>query len=406
MWWSLTAAQAGPVKPPPKSRYAKLLPKKVIEETPDDDEDDEDDNELEIIDATSGNDVSEEEEISDASGSDSRPDSASAVSSANEEIETAEVLGAALTRPTNLEDGRKRKRKNGDNDDLELKYLNRLIDDERSGKRLKAEDATPVDRKGSGNDDETGDSEIDETLPTHESLAADGAANEVEKANRTVFLSNVSADAITSRTAKKTLLKHLASVLEKEASPPQKIESIRFRSTAFSTTSVPKRAAFIKKSVMESTTKSTNAYVVYSSHSAARLAVSGLNGTVVLDRHLRVDSVAHPAGVDHRRCVFVGNLGFVDDETILKIKIDEEGKEMAEKKKRTKVPMDVEEGLWRVFGKEAGKVESVRVVRDPVTRIGKGIAYVQFYVSLCARTASTIALTVFRMPTLLSQLFF
>lgn len=373
-----------------------MLPKRTREETRNGNEDDEDDSDLEILDATSGNDVSEEEdeEISDDSGSDSGSDNESGASSADEETEAAGVLEAAVTRATNLEeDGRKRKRKNRDNDDLESKYLNRLIDDEeRSGKRLKAEDATPVDRKGSGNDDEAGDSEIDETLPTHESLAADSAATEVEKANRTVFLSNVSADAVTSRTAKKTLLKHLASVLDKEASPPHKVESIRFRSTAFSTASMPKRAAYIKKSVMEETTKSTNAYVVYSSPLAARLAISGLNGTIVLDRHLRVDSVAHPAPVDHRRCVFVGNLGFVDDETVLKTKTDEEGNEVTEKKKRTKVPMDVEEGLWRVFGKEAGKVESVRVVRDPVTRIGKGIAYVQFYVSFCPRTASTIAL--------------
>jgi nucleolar protein 12 len=40
----------------------------------------------------------------------------------------------------------------------------------------------------------------------------------------------------------------------------------------------------------------------------------------------------------------------------------------------------VEEGLWRTFGQQ-GKVENVRVVRDPKTRVGKGFAYVQFYVS-------------------------
>jgi nucleolar protein 12 len=131
---------------------------------------------------------------------------------------------------------------------------------------------------------------------------------------------------------------------------------------------------------MDATTRSTNAYVVYSDPACVRAAVKQLNGTTVLDRHIRVDSVAHPAMVAHRRCVFVGNLGFVDDETVLNTKVSSDGKQTTEKKKRTKAPMDVEEGLWRVFGEKAGKVESVRVVRDAATRVGKGFAYVQFYV--------------------------
>ncbi|WDK19095.1 RNA recognition domain-containing protein [Colletotrichum graminicola] len=126
---------------------------------------------------------------------------------------------------------------------------------------------------------------------------------------------------------------------------------------------------------MKETTKSANAYVVFSTPAAARKVCAELNGTVVLDRHLRVDSVAHPAPTDHRRCVFVGNLGFIDDETI--VSTNDEGETV--QKKRTKVPADIEEGLWRTFGKHAGKVENVRVVRDPKTRVGKGFAYVQFY---------------------------
>jgi nucleolar protein 12 len=124
---------------------------------------------------------------------------------------------------------------------------------------------------------------------------------------------------------------------------------------------------------MGATTKSSNAYVVYSTAYAAREAAKRLNGTVVLDRHLRVDGVAHPAKTDHRRCVFVGNLGFVDDESML----DQGGEN---ERKRSKIPSDIEEGLWRQFGK-AGVVESVRVVRDEKTRVGKGFAYVQFEVS-------------------------
>lgn len=309
-------------------------------------------------------------------------DEADAASSADETA-AAEVLERAAARGPSQDEARKRKRKQRDDDEnLEANYLERLANEEEpSGKRHKADstekDAAPaVSEVEKEDDEESGDG-----VPVHESVAARPAVSELEKANRTVFLSNVAAEAITSRKAKKTLLSHLSSVLDKKADPPQKVESIRFRSTAFESAGIPKRAAFIKKEVLEATTKSTNAYAVYSTTAAARLAVAQLNGTVVLDRHLRVDSVAHPAAVDHRRCVFVGNLGFVDDESVYNIKVNEEGKEVGERRKRTKTPMDVEEGLWRVFSKEGGKVESVRVVRDAATRVGKGFAYVQFYVS-------------------------
>jgi nucleolar protein 12 len=229
------------------------------------------------------------------------------------------------------------------------------------GKRQKAESAT-------GDDNEDGDDEV----PQHESLSKDEKSSELEKADRTVFLANVSSEAVGSKAAKKTLINHLSSVLEGD----DKVESIRFRSVAFSVGAMPKRAAYITKQLMNATTKSANAYAVYSSAAGARKAVNTLNGTEVLGRHIRVDSVAHPSPTDHRRCVFVGNLGFVDDESILQK--TEEGETV--QKKRNKTPADVEEGLWRTFGTQ-GKVENVRVVRDPKTRVGKGFAYVQFYVS-------------------------
>ncbi len=180
---------------------------------------------------------------------------------------------------------------------------------------------------------------------------------------------------VSSKAAKKQLLAHLSTALDKDDSPAQKVESIRFRSVAFSTGSMPKRAAYITKSVMEATTHSTNAYVVFSTAAAARRVCQQLNGSEVLGRHIRVDNVAHPSPTAHRRCIFVGNLGFVDDETMLNTNKDGE----KETKKRNKVPSDIEEGLWRTFSKN-GRVENVRVVRDPKTRVGKGFAYVQFYV--------------------------
>ena len=214
----------------------------------------------------------------------------------------------------------------------------------------------------------------------HESLQSSKDETEIEKASRTVFLGNVSTSAIKSKSSKKLLLDHLVSFvpLLPDNKPLHKIESIRFRSTAFSTASVPRKAAYVKKELMDETTKSTNAYAVYSTPLAAREAVKRLNGSIVLERHLKVDSVAHPAKIDHRRCVFVGNLGFVADESLIRAAED---KDNNTKSKKPKEPADAEEGLWRQFGK-AGTVESVRVIRDKTTRVGKGVAYVQFQVQI------------------------
>lgn len=216
--------------------------------------------------------------------------------------------------------------------------------------------------------------------PQHETATTNGLeSNELEKSSRTVFLGNVAIAAATSKSAQKTLRAHLSSIFATmpESKPPHKIESMRFRSTAFDN-KLPKKASFVKKDIKEATSKSTNAYVVYSTKAAAREAATKLNGTVVLDRHLRVDQVAHPQKVDHKRCVFVGNLDFVDDDAAIRAGNDKLDEKTQSKKK---APADVEEGLWRQFGK-AGTVESVRVVRDAKTRVGKGFAYVQFTVSI------------------------
>jgi nucleolar protein 12 len=188
-------------------------------------------------------------------------------------------------------------------------------------------------------------------------------------------LGNVSTSAIKSKSAKNTLLNHLRSAIRDlpERKPAHKVESLRFRSTAFASGAGPKKAAFLKGELMDQTTHSTNAYVVYTTELAALRAAPKLNGTVVLDRHLRADSLAMPTKIEHRRCVFVGNLGFVDEETQ-----DQTNDDGTPRRPKAKVPADAEEGLWRAFSK-VGKVESVRVVRDKETRIGKGFAYVQFF---------------------------
>ena len=215
-------------------------------------------------------------------------------------------------------------------------------------------------------------------VPLHESLTKSADASNLDNSNRTVFLGNVSSQAITSKSARKTLLKHLSTFLPalSSSSVPHKVESIRFRSVAF-TAGIPKKAAYAKKEILDMTTKSTNAYVVYSSQIAAKAAIRNLNGSIVLDRHLRADLVSQPAKIDHNRCVFVGNLSFVDEETTENTAQDENGESVNQTRKKAREPADAEEGLWRTFGK-CGTVESVRVIRDKSTRVGKGFAYVQF----------------------------
>ena len=274
-------------------------------------------------------------------------------------------------------------------EDLEGIYMNRLAREEAKealqrqavrqvrNARLQQDEEKDVATVEPGQDESSTSSEDEaDTVPQHEALAGLDASATLSKAARTVFLSNISTVAIKSKSSKKVLLAHLASFSHtmQDHNPPPMVESLRFRSTAFVSGVGPKKAAFARKELMDDTTASTNAYVVYSSEAAARTAASKLNGTVVLDRHLRADYTAQPAVIDHRRCVFVGNLSFVDKESFENNNEDESGKP---RRSKAKQPADAEEGLWRTFGR-AGAVESVRVVRDKETRVGKGFAYVQF----------------------------
>lgn len=360
---------------PPKSRYQERAQKEAENDEELSELDEEDDSE-DDSDASADDDSEDDAEEGASEGSESSDDEASDEQSSDNEAVlanlTESVVNGAHERPD-------KKRKRGDKEEVEDTYMRKLAreeikEEEQRQKKRKKERAAQED----SDDDEDMDSDeprptdADITIPKHESLVndADKSTQEVEKASRTVFLSNVSTECINSKAAEKALKKHLESFIPDLAdnTPPHKIESIRFRSTAFDN-SLPKRAAFAKKEINESTTRSTNAYAVYTTKLAAREAVKRLNGSILLKRHLHIDSVAHPAKIEHRRCVFVGNLPFVDDESQVPTADGE--------RKKGKVASDVEEGLWTHFAK-AGTIESVRVVRDAATRVGKGFAYVQF----------------------------
>lgn len=170
---------------------------------------------------------------------------------------------------------------------MEGRHLRKLMEEEDAEHASKRTKGPEPSEEEAGKPSEAGDDGEDsdgEVKIVHESVGKEGlegieGQEDLDKAENTVFLANVSTEAINSKQAKKTLEKHLSSILDKTASPPEKLESIRFRSLAFSQMALPKRAAYITKSLMDTTTKSCNAYAVYNTPAAARKAVSKLNAT-------------------------------------------------------------------------------------------------------------------------------
>ncbi|KAJ3262284.1 Nucleolar protein 12 [Boothiomyces macroporosus] len=161
----------------------------------------------------------------------------------------------------------------------------------------------------------------------------------IEKNERTVFVGNLPITVIEKEPTKD---------LQKLFSQFGKLESIRFRSIAFSE-KLPRKQAFIAKKLHEKR-ESLNAYIVFKESEAAKKALS-LNGTVFMDHHIRVDIAEKKQEKqrDSKRCVFIGNL-----------------------------PFDIaDEQVWGFF-EGVGEIENVRLIRDRKTNVGKGFGYVQF----------------------------
>lgn len=164
-----------------------------------------------------------------------------------------------------------------------------------------------------------------------------------EKQERTLFLGNLPVACATD----KLMIKSLKS----RFTPYGPVESIRFRSIPFAEPQA-RRVAFIKKNFRKDGTGGTcNGYVVMQTREAAIAALKE-NATIFADRHLRVDLACEGEGstkTNTKKSIFIGNL-----------------------------PMDLEEEpVWQLFGK-CGAVTNVRLIRDKVTNMGKGIGYVTF----------------------------
>lgn len=229
--------------------------------------------------------------------------------------------------------------KNDDeNEDLEAQYFDKLLN-EQNGEEDNSNESS--ERKSSKAEKEHTKAKVATTVDLKE--------KELEKADRTVFVGNVPADVITSKIIAKNfknLFKHYG-----------KIDSIRYRSISFDE-NLPRKVAFAKKNLHKSR-DSVNAYIVYKEKPAS-IAAKELNAAVFEDHHLRVDHVSHPAPKDNKRTIFVGNLDFEEKE----------------------------ETLWKYFNSKFDEdVESVRIIRDSKTNLGKGFALVQFKDTLSVNKA-------------------
>lgn len=247
---------------------------------------------------------------------------------------------------------RSRKKKD-EHESLEAEYFAKVLkEDKQRNKDEKSEKAEVAseEKEEASDSDESEAEPVKEKRKESKAKSVDLKEQELDKADRTVFVGNVSNKVITSKTTYKEFKKLFRNL--------GKVESIRFRSIAFDE-AVPRKVAFIKRS-LHSTRDTINAYVVFKEKTPSLKASARLNATVFDHNHIRVDHVAHPAPKDNKRSIFVGNLDF--EET--------------------------EENVWRYFNSKVDDdVESVRVVRDSKTNLGKGFAIVQFKDTLSVNKA-------------------
>ncbi|XP_052022649.1 RNA-binding protein 34 [Apodemus sylvaticus] len=125
------------------------------------------------------------------------------------------------------------------------------------------------------------------------------------------------------------------------------VESVRFRSVMPAEGTLSKKLAAIKRKVHPDQ-KSINAYVVFKDQSAAAKALKRNGAQIAEGFRIRVDLASETASRD-KRSVFVGNL-----------------------------PYKIEESALEEHFLDCGSIVAVRIVRNPLTGVGKGFGYVLF----------------------------
>ncbi|CAN6461003.1 unnamed protein product [Victoria cruziana] len=167
------------------------------------------------------------------------------------------------------------------------------------------------------------------------------------KLRRTVFVGNLP-------------LKVKRKALVKEFSRFGEVDSVRIRSVPIQDSKLPRKSAIFTGKINEAIA-SVHAYIVFKDEESASSALS-YNMAKIGENHVRVDRACpprkkvkgeNPSLYDYKRTIFVGNL-----------------------------PFDVkDEELYQLFCQliqTESTIEAIRVIRDPHTSLGKGIAYVLF----------------------------
>ncbi|KAF0683882.1 Aste57867_24108 [Aphanomyces stellatus] len=189
------------------------------------------------------------------------------------------------------------------------------------------------------------------TTPEAAPAATDAAAadtedsGDIEKDARTIFIGNVSLEATIA-----DIKKHFLAC--------GKIESVRLRSVPVAGCKVDKngkqnlvKKVCANKKIFVDGRDSCNAYLVFVDHTSVDAALA-LNGSEFCSKVIRVDRKT--VSMDAKRSVFVGNVAFTAT--------DDDVRKHFEKALRD--------------GDDTPVVESVRLIRDKTTHLGKGFGYV------------------------------
>ncbi|CBI33864.3 unnamed protein product, partial [Vitis vinifera] len=201
---------------------------------------------------------------------------------------------------------------------------------------------------GSESNEELLNSKRKSVVNPAEMLVSKEGFDDESKLLRTVFVGNLPL-----KIKKKALLKEFSVFGE--------VQSVRIRSVPILDSKKPRKGAIISKKINDSV-DSVHAYIVFKTEESAQTSLSH-NMSVIGGNHIRVDRACPPRKklkgendaslYDNKRTVFVGNL-----------------------------PFDVKaEEIYQLFcGIDSleSSIEAVRVVRNPHTSVGKGIAYILF----------------------------
>ncbi|XP_076638734.1 uncharacterized protein LOC143350447 isoform X2 [Colletes latitarsis] len=230
----------------------------------------------------------------------------------------------------------------GDESALGLKALlgNSLADDDEDEDFVEPgendDDSSEEEDDEEEEEDETNNSmsESPEQSKNHEENLED-SLEELKVDKNTIFVGNLPKEVTRNQ-------------LKKQFKKFGNIDTIRLRGVVAKSINVPKKVAAITKDVHPKL-KSIYAYIKFHVEESAKAALS-MNGELFMGNHIRVDTTyKSEESPNKKKCVFVGNLHFnTDDET------------------------------FRKHFEDCGELESVRVIRDNRSGIGKGFGYINF----------------------------